>query len=454
MVDVSGADVLATNAVIAGKFRVLRKLGEGGMGMVYEAESVALGQRVAVKIISQSAQDPRSDEVVQRFHREARVMAQLENDNVVRVLDYGTLPDGSPYIAMEFLRGIDLSEYLQKHGPMSVPEAAEIGAAACNALAEAHTKGIVHRDLKPANLFLVERPGGRHVVKLLDFGISLFREAGVDPITATRAGIGTPLYAAPELFVSPRTADGRVDIWSLGATIYELVTGSVPFPAQTLSELALKLRSPPPRASAVHRDVPEEFADVLAACLQRDPAKRMPSISALGTAFQRFRLLNQSSLLFGGRMDDNLRQAFALTETAPPVAAPAPQPNFSGATPKMHLAKTAIDPTRQARSAPTEVMRRPASRRWWLWLVPIGFVIAAAAGAFAYFERPLERNVAGAVGAHPSTSGRAARGADVPPTTLSPLRAAPQGNSAQPNRPRPNGSKAQPDPTGPHDPFY
>lgn len=307
-------ETLGTNTVVAGKFRIVGRLGAGGMGVVYVAEHVDLGQKVAIKVIGAGEHNA---ELIQRFRREALVMAKLDNDNVVRVLDYGTLDDGSPYLVMELLKGLDLGAYIAKQGPMSVSETAEVGVAVCAALADAHAKGIVHRDLKPSNLFLVERPGGRHVVKLLDFGISLFREAGVAPITATSAGVGTPLYAAPELFTSPRGADARADIWSLGATLYELATGRVPFPAATLGELAQMLRRPPPKASTIGRDIGEPFSDLLAACLQRDPANRIASAVEVGRALQQFRALNQSSLLFGGQLDENLRRAFDVNRDTP-----------------------------------------------------------------------------------------------------------------------------------------
>ncbi|MFO0667230.1 MAG: serine/threonine-protein kinase [Polyangiaceae bacterium] len=219
---------LSNGTLVGGKFRVTEKLGEGGMGSVYAGVHVDLGQRVAIKVILSGEIN---DEMLKRFRREALVLAQLESEHAVRVFDYGTLPDGAPYLVMEFLKGQDLQAYVSARGPITVEEAAEIGTSVCDALGDAHSKGIVHRDLKPSNLFLAERPNGRRFVKVLDFGLSLFRPEGQELITKTHAVLGTPLYAAPEQFNASRDADGRADVWSLGASLYELVTGRVPFPA-------------------------------------------------------------------------------------------------------------------------------------------------------------------------------------------------------------------------------
>lgn len=305
------SEELTSGTLIGGKFRITEKLGEGGMGSVYAGIHTDLGQRVAIKVILSGEIN---EEMLKRFRREALVLAQLESEHAVRVFDYGTLPDGSPYLVMEFLKGLDLQAYVNTRGPITVEEAAEIGMSVCDALGDAHSKGIVHRDLKPSNLFLADRPNGRRFVKVLDFGLSLFRPEGQELITKTHAVLGTPLYAAPEQFNASRDADGRADIWSLGASLYELVTGRVPFPAASLAELATKLREGAPPASAINPKVPAAFSDVLARCLKRKLQERTATVAELRRELKAFRALGKSSALFGDAMTSAERAAFAVTD--------------------------------------------------------------------------------------------------------------------------------------------
>lgn len=289
-------DALERNAIVGGKFRVIGKLGGGGMGVVYEGEHIDLKQKVAIKVIISENQ---SEDMVKRFRREALVMAQLESDHVVRVMDYGALPSGAPYLVMEFLRGMDLCEYLQKYGRFLLPEVAEIGVAACDALTDAHSKGIVHRDLKPSNLFLADRAGGRRSLKVLDFGLSFFHQKSDESITKEHSVLGTPLYAAPELFSSSQDVDGRADIWALGATLYELATGQVPFPAESLPELARKLREGPPDATLLNPKIPPAMARVFEKCLSWEREDRYKSARDLRRELRVFRTHGHTSVLFG-----------------------------------------------------------------------------------------------------------------------------------------------------------
>ena len=202
--------------VLAGKYRVDRVLGVGGMGVVVAATHLQLEERVALKFMLPEAYgDP---DLAARFTREARAAVKLKSEHVARVLDVGTLDTGAPYIVMEYLDGTDLADELHKKGPLPVHEAAEYVLQACDALAEAHALGIVHRDLKPANLFLTRRGDGSPLVKLLDFGISktsAFNDAGV-AMTKTAAMMGSALYMSPEQMTSPKDVDARADVWALG----------------------------------------------------------------------------------------------------------------------------------------------------------------------------------------------------------------------------------------------
>src|SRR5689334_2926653 len=182
--------------VLAGKYRVERILGMGGMGVVVSAWHLQLEERVALKFMLPDALE--NQEAVSRFSREARAAVKIKGEHVARVSDVGKLENGSPYMVMEFLEGIDLSKALERYGVCQLPDAVDYVLQACEAIAEAHSQGIVHRDLKPANLFLTRRPDGTPMIKVLDFGISKMSSGGVDNLTRTTATMGSALYMSPE----------------------------------------------------------------------------------------------------------------------------------------------------------------------------------------------------------------------------------------------------------------
>ena len=205
----SGAPV-EVGEVVAGKYRVDRVLGTGGMGVVLAATQVDLDRRVAIKFLLPAAL--KNPEVVARFSREARSAAKIQSEHVARVIDVGVLPTGAPYMVMEYLDGSDLAQRISAGERLPLAEAVRYVLEACEALAEAHAAGIVHRDLKPANLFLARRPDRTSSVKVLDFGISK-SPVGDGGITSTQAVMGSPLYMSPEQLVSAKRVDHRTDIW-------------------------------------------------------------------------------------------------------------------------------------------------------------------------------------------------------------------------------------------------
>ncbi|MFS8068038.1 MAG: serine/threonine-protein kinase, partial [Byssovorax sp.] len=211
----------ASGELIAGKYRVDRVLGAGGMGTVFAATHVVLGQRVAIKRMHPERIGRHN--AGPRFLREARAAARLRSQHVARVIDVGVLEDGAPFIVMEHLDGEDLAALVDRRGALPVAEAVEYVLQAAEAIAEAHAAGIVHRDLKPENLFLSFDLAGAPCIKVLDFGISKLLG---DELALTRAAVavGTPLYMSPEQMVSSRDVDSRTDLWSLGVVLYELVT--------------------------------------------------------------------------------------------------------------------------------------------------------------------------------------------------------------------------------------
>ncbi len=282
--------------VLAGKYRVDLVLGVGGMGVVVAATHLHLDQKVAIKfMLAPGLQNPA---LVERFSREARAAVRLKSDHVARVLDVGVLESGSPYMVMEFLDGSDLGDMIARYGAMPVDTAVDCVLQACDAVAEAHSLGIVHRDLKPRNLFWTRRNDGRALVKVLDFGISKHKSGASDlSLTRTTEIIGSPNYMSPEQFRAARAADERSDIWALGVILYELLTGHVPFEADTITQLTAMVLSDPPRAiTSLRADVPEELARAIACCLEKDPAKRFPSVARLAEALQSFAPLDSREL--------------------------------------------------------------------------------------------------------------------------------------------------------------
>lgn len=271
--------------IVNGKYRVDGTAGTGGMGVVLIATHVELGHRVAIKVLSSA--EGTNDTAVERFLREGRAAASLRSDHVVRIYDVGRLESGVPFMVMELLIGEDLGSYVSAHGPVEPTQAVDWILQACNAIAEAHTTGIIHRDLKPANLFLTQRSDGSDCVKVLDFGISKrLTSPDSDPcqanLTATRQIIGSPAYMSPEQVRNSRDVDHRVDIWALGMTLYEFLSGRPAFFADTFPAVcaAIAADEPLPLREVV-ADIPQGLERIVLQCLEKDPAKRFASVSDL-----------------------------------------------------------------------------------------------------------------------------------------------------------------------------
>lgn len=280
-------------ALLAGRYRIGRLLATGGMGAVFAAQHVELGEPVAIKVLLPEVMTEGSGEAQARFEREAWAASKIKSEYVVRVIDVGRLVNGTPFIVMEYLDGVDLSDVLRQHGPLEIEQAVELVLQACEALAEAHALGIYHRDLKPSNLFCVRRSDGLLAIKLLDFGISkLARAHGGDVelrLTATAATLGTPLYMAPEQMRSGKLADERSDIWSLGVILYELSTGELPYTAESLAELAVKIATERPVAMRTRRRaVPAGLDSIVTRCLAKDSAGRYHDVAELARALVSF----------------------------------------------------------------------------------------------------------------------------------------------------------------------
>lgn len=269
--------------LIGAKYRVERVIGAGGMGIVLAAWDPGLERRVAIKVLRPEMLV--HADITQRFLREARAAARIQSDHVAQVMEVSLLADGTPFMVLEYLEGHDLSHQARGAEKPSLGEAVSWVIQACYALKEAHELGIVHRDLKPANLFLAQRRDGTARIKVLDFGISKL----TDPVDTLQAGItrtavvmGSPEYMSPEQMLSTRDVDARSDIWSLGVILYELGTGSVPYPGETATQVyARVVASPtvPPRL--LRPQIPAELEAVILACLVVDRENRITSVSEL-----------------------------------------------------------------------------------------------------------------------------------------------------------------------------
>jgi serine/threonine protein kinase len=273
-----------------GKFRIDGTLASGAGGDVYEATHLVLGVPVAVKVLK--AGPPETDGIRRkRFLREARVAAGLRTDHVVRIFDVvAPETEGGPtYIVMELLQGETLAQRVERLGPLPVAEAVDFVLQACRPLVQMHAQGIVHRDVKPSNLFLARDADGKESIKLLDFGVAAFQRpvARDSALTFTEAMVGTPRYMAPEQVQSSKDVDARADVWALGITLYEMLSGAPPFDGQTVLAVLHQIERQEPRPIAkVRPDVPPRLATLVHACLAKEPAARPASAQELAAALE------------------------------------------------------------------------------------------------------------------------------------------------------------------------
>jgi len=276
--------VLTDGQICAGRYRVVRKLGDGAMGAVYEAENVLIRRHVAIKVLHPHVAE--RDDAVRRFEREAQAAGRIGSPHIVEVLDMGELPGGARFLVMELLEGITLSQRIRDAGRLTPEEAASVVLQLLAGLGAAHAADIVHRDLKPANVFLAQNRTGGDFVKILDFGVSKFASHG-DDMAATGGGLvlGTPFYMSPEQAKGARHIDCRSDLYAVGVILYECVTGKVPFEAETLNELIFRivLEAPPPVETLVP-DLDPAFVAILHKAMAREIGERYQTARELHDA--------------------------------------------------------------------------------------------------------------------------------------------------------------------------
>jgi serine/threonine-protein kinase len=269
---------------VADRYRIEKKLGQGGMGAVYMAEHVLIQKRVALKCLHAGlASNP---EVVRRFHKEALAATAIGHPNIVDVTDMGRFEDGSFFLVLEYLEGRDWQKDLDAEGAQPLSKVAHIGAQVCEALAAAAAKGIVHRDLKPENIFLIDRGGDANFAKVLDFGISKIRS---DAGSGTQTGqlVGTPYYMSPEQIRGAKDVTHLADIYSLGVILFQALSGRVPFDADSLPALFVKVSAEKaPRLDALVQGLPAALVDLVDSMLSKDPTFRPQSFEEIASVLR------------------------------------------------------------------------------------------------------------------------------------------------------------------------
>ena len=430
---------LAEGTIIADRYRVETVLGRGGMGVVVAARHLGLDERVAIKFLLR--EDPEEPLDVTRFLREAKIAAKLRNEHAARVHDVGTLPDGTPYLVMEYLAGQDLGHYLAARKRLPINEAVDFVLQACEALSEAHAMGVVHRDLKPSNLFLARRHDGTPLVKVLDFGVSKIAPVGgLTSLTRTSDVIGSPLYMSPEQMISAKHVDARTDIWALGVILFELLMGDVPWLAGSLAALCARvLEQPVPSMREKRPEIPAELEAVVIHCLEKNAERRMPNVGALARALAPF---GPAGRMLGGELT---APSMALGETTLQTSAPAmslpgertiptpaaPVHTVGPTLPSVRTARTPPPVSGRTESyTPAPTSRRPAS---------IGLGLAISAGLAAL--------VTGAAVLLRSSPTPTPTSATAPPPSASAPPAATSAPAVEPEIPAPAVSSATPAPS-------
>lgn len=381
---------LSPGEIVDGKYRVERKLGAGGMGAVFAARHLELGELVAIKVLLATVEGSSASN---RFQREARAAGRLKGEHIVRVLDAGRFVDGAPYIVFEYIEGLDLRGVLDERGALPVREAVEIILQACEGVAEAHLLGMVHRDLSLKNILLTKRPNGRPLVKILDFGVVKVTNApnedtmSVTP-TAMDVLVGSARYMAPEQIQMSSKVDARADVWSLGVCLYTLLGGEHPFDGNTVAEiLAAVTARPPTPIRELRPDLPEPIADAVERALEKHLTRRFQSVTDLAAALGAAIGDEDAALRVAGVLDAPPPRA---RETPPPAALPAIEPTTTTVeavivapaplapdTVTLEIPRTAATNAPPPPAAPQRPATQPRSAVWPMLPIAVALLVAA-----------------------------------------------------------------------------
>jgi serine/threonine-protein kinase len=365
---IAGGEIGRIGEVLAERYELLRLLGAGGMGAVYEARHTLVGRRFAVKLLH--PQYARQSTMLTRFQREARAAGSLENEHIAAVTDFGFAGDGVPYLVLEYLEGQDLAALIARNGPMPIGRAVSFVIQACRGLAAAHANDIVHRDLKPANLFLTRRADGTDLVKVLDFGIAKLLDAddSAESITATGKLLGTACYMPPEQATGASDLDHRGDIYALGAILYELLTATKAHPGTNYNAVLFHILTQKCEPLGLRRpDAPPALARIIERAMAHERADRYQTVTTLLEALLPFTRGGGAETVAAPVWAAAGRAKIAAAET---IASPASSPDVRGA----------------------QTARRPAGRRWYRRFAAAAAIaaiaLAAGVGALRLFRSP------------------------------------------------------------------
>jgi serine/threonine protein kinase len=373
--------------VVADRYVLVRKLGEGGMGVVWVARSKALDVDVALKLLRGSLA---GTDAVERMAREARAAAQLGHPALVRVLDFGETEHGEPFLAMELLQGDELSALLEKEHRIAAVRAVGLLLPIVDGLATAHEKGIVHRDIKPENVFIARDDQGRLQPKLLDFGIAkLGRGEAVSRLTQYGAVLGSPVYLSPEQAEGVEDVDFRTDIWSIGVMLYELIAGEAPFSGQNYNALIRSITRDAPKPTTEHKAGDARLWVIIARCLKKEPAERWGSMWELGEALalwlfeQGIRVDASSRSLRDGWLDGSVTGVRVIVASAFPSAdlttLPPVTPSLSPSSPS---SENRALPAERVDTLSRSAEARPRSRAPVAMLAVLVLALVGGAGLF------------------------------------------------------------------------
>jgi serine/threonine-protein kinase len=404
--------------VLQDRYKIIRKLGEGGMGAVYEGEHVLIKRRVAIKCLH--SQYATSGDIDARYHREAHAATSIGNEHIIEVTDMGRFPDGSVFMVLEFLAGHDLSHEIEGKGPLPLGRVMHICAQVCEALGAAHEKGIVHRDLKPENVIVGEQ------TKVLDFGISKFKDSGDGQnysMTRTGMAMGTPYYMAPEQAHGHKDLDHRTDIYALGVMMFRALTGQLPFDDESYPMLILKIcTQPPPSIRQLRPDLPPEVEGIVNRLLAKDKNERFPDCASVRAAILPFRGVNSAPVMGSGPASGEIAPMTPVLGTN--AVKPAP---VASATPSTTGPMT-LGPSTQSTPSLSVAATGNTSSRMGLVLGGLGVVVLLGAGVVVTMRKTDTPTAPPGVTQTASTNNN-------PPSTSGPTTPANNTANAQPTNP-------------------